>query len=55
MKEFLQLRNTEGLFNTFVINRFDDAVAPKLEKNKLMELGLAYGDSDFPTVFQYTN
>ena len=45
MKEFLQSRNIDGLFNTFVINRIDDAVAPQLDKNKLMELGLAYDDA----------
>ena len=51
MKQFPESKNTDGLFNTFVISRVDDVVAPQLDENKVMELGLAYGYSDFPTGF----
>lgn len=44
MQEFLQSRNIDGLFDTFAINRTDGAVAPQLDKNKSIELELAYGD-----------
>ena len=45
MKEFLKSRNIDGLFNTFVINRIDYVIPPQPDKNKLMDLGFAYGDT----------
>lgn len=44
MRNFLKSRGLEYLTNSFLLNKIDDKVAPKVTKDKLVELGLADGD-----------
>ncbi|XP_057300474.1 uncharacterized protein LOC130632632 [Hydractinia symbiolongicarpus] len=44
VKTFLESRGIEYLLNSFILNKIDDNVAPQVEQQKLVELGLAYGD-----------